>query len=235
MPALTKACLLVRPFAAAGTGNVTTAERLAAIFTSLGHAVTCVSPDDIPKDPDAAAAWVRGVGPAVVILLHATKSRQLLDDPEILRRACHPAPPAPIVLVLGGTDANVDAHAGPEATLAFRRRLGAAAAVVAFDASLITACPSGSVPTGLGRCVVIPQGSSGPGGFPSGGPAAAAQPRRAQDAAATAQRLAAPWLEACGLQPGTYERYALLVAGIRPVSQPPCFLFSVRSCQTPLT
>ena len=66
-------------------------------------------------------------------------------------------PPPPLVLVLGGTDVNVDAGKGSGAADALARRSRAAARVVAFSDSMVSAAPAGTLPAPP-KTVVIPQG-----------------------------------------------------------------------------
>eukprot|EP00811_Abedinium_folium_P019433 NODE_2837_length_2135_cov_181.575199.p1 GENE.NODE_2837_length_2135_cov_181.575199~~NODE_2837_length_2135_cov_181.575199.p1 ORF type:complete len:491 (+),score=177.14 NODE_2837_length_2135_cov_181.575199:63-1535(+) len=131
-------CLLVSP-RTPRTGNRTTADRLAAILARAGRVVVR-DPRELPSAEMALAQLV----PDVVVAIHAMKCGAVLD-------ACAALSGAPrVVLVLGGTDANVDAVSSPEAGAVFRRRCAAADAVVSFTPALAV---------DVGQAVrVIPQG-----------------------------------------------------------------------------
>ena len=144
---------------------------------------------------------------AVVGVLHAFKCGDVLDQlAEIKRRRGEDF--VPTVLVLGGTDVNVDA--GDKADV-LTRRAHAVDKVVSFSASMITAAPAGSLPSD-GRTRVVPQGVN----LPTDEMPVHSTDGDAEDANAPAPPPPPlPLHEACGV-PSTTPVF-LLPAGLRPV------------------
>ena len=144
---------------------------------------------------------------AVVGVLHAFKCGDVLDQlAEIKRRRGEDF--VPTVLVLGGTDVNVDA--GDKADV-LTRRAHAVDKVVSFSASMITAAPAGSLPSD-GRTRVVPQGVN----LPTDEEPVHLTEGDAEDANAPAPPPPPlPLHEACGV-PSTTPVF-LLPAGLRPV------------------
>lgn len=144
---------------------------------------------------------------AVVGVLHAFKCGDVLDQlAEIKRRRGEDF--VPTVLVLGGTDVNVDA--GDKADV-LTRRAHAVDKVVSFSASMITAAPAGSLPSD-GRTRVVPQGVN----LPTDEEPVHSTDGDAEDANAPAPPPPPlPLHEACGV-PSTTPVF-LLPAGLRPV------------------
>ena len=121
---------------------------------------------------------------ALVVVLHAFKCGNVLDQIAAIGKQSGRTGP-PTVLVLGGTDVNVDAGTAPDAAAALTRRAHAVDRVVSFSSSMVEAAPAGSLPGGT-RMLIIPQGVSLP---PS--PEEAAAAAEAEAAAAAAAEAAA--------------------------------------------
>ena len=97
-----------------------------------------------------------------MLALHAFKCGSVLDAlEEVASQATRSGgllpPPPPLILVLGGTDVNVDAARSSEARDALARRARSATRVVAFSSSMVAAAPPGTLPPAP-KTVVIPQG-----------------------------------------------------------------------------
>jgi hypothetical protein len=82
-------------------------------------------------------------------VLHAFKCGTVLDAAAAGNKETK------VVLVLGGTDVNVDAASGDKAAL-LKKRASAVDAIVAFSNSMVAAAPPGTFPPG--KTVVIAQG-----------------------------------------------------------------------------
>uniref|UniRef100_A0A7S0S6S8 Glycosyl transferase family 1 domain-containing protein n=1 Tax=Mantoniella antarctica TaxID=81844 RepID=A0A7S0S6S8_9CHLO len=138
---------------------------------------------------------------ALIVVLHAFKSGAVLDQAADLAHRCTMsqqsgggggggATSVPVVLVLGGTDVNVDAGSAPDKAATLTRRAAAVDCVVAFATSMVEAAPPGSLPE-RSTCI-IPQGVALP---PSPADAAAAADATAATAATAAM---AAMVTACG-------------------------------------
>lgn len=73
---------------------------------------------------------------SLVVALHATKCGALVDALAPSRTADDLLPHIPVVVILAGTDVNVDACKSPGDTANFIRRVCSARAVVAFSPAL---------------------------------------------------------------------------------------------------
>jgi hypothetical protein len=113
------------------TGNAATAERLATILEACGLRVDSHDPQSLvsfararapPDGEGGAAVMVDEAGAAVVIALHGLKSARLIIG-------CQ----APMIVVTGGTDVNVDIATDPDLAEAMVRVLRGATAVVSFS------------------------------------------------------------------------------------------------------
>ena len=199
---------------APATGNAATADRLRRIFESRGLRVVSVDPSALLPDGGAdgeAAAAVDASGAVVCVALHGIKSARLVVG-------CR----APLVVVTGGTDVNVDIAKDSDkaATMARVLRWEGTAAVVSFSQAMIDAMhalldATAAVPAALpaSRCRaaappvhLIPQGVD--------------LPLRPQAGSALATQVQGV-LRAV-LRPGetvgdAKQRVLLLVAGLRPV------------------
>ena len=183
------------------------------IERECGLEMILASPRDLP--PPAASfdevgdleQYLDAADVAVVGVLHAFKCGDVLDQlAEIKRRRGEDF--VPTVLVLGGTDVNVDA--GDKADV-LTRRAHAVDKVVSFSASMITAAPAGSLPSD-GRTRVVPQGVN----LPTDEEPVHLTDGDAEDANAPAPPPPPlPLHEACGV-PSTTPVF-LLPAGLRPV------------------
>ena len=183
------------------------------IERECGLEMILASPRDLP--PPAASfdevgdleQYLDAADVAVVGVLHAFKCGDVLDQlAEIKRRRGEDF--VPTVLVLGGTDVNVDA--GDKADV-LTRRAHAVDKVVSFSASMITAAPAGSLPSD-GRTRVVPQGVN----LPTDEEPVHSTDGDAEDANAPAPPPPPlPLHEACGV-PSTTPVF-LLPAGLRPV------------------
>ena len=199
---------------APATGNAATADRLRRIFEARGLRVVSVDPNTLLPDGGAdgeGAAAVDASGAAVCVALHGIKSARLVVG-------CR----APLVVVTGGTDVNVDIAKDSDkaATMARVLRWEGTAAVVSFSQAMIdamhalleataavpVAIPARQCRTAAPPVHLIPQGVDLPP-RPEAGSAVAAQVQRVIQAV---------------LHPGetvrdARQRVLLLVAGLRPV------------------
>ena len=205
-------------------GNGVTIGRIGSVIEhECGLEMILASPDDLPPtaaNPDEVGdleQYLDAADVAVVGVLHAFKCGDVLDQLADIKRR-RGADFVPTVLVLGGTDVNVDA--GDKADV-LTRRAHAVDKVVSFSASMIAAAPPGSLPSD-GRTAVVPQGVSLPeeakGGVPSveGVPSGGFEEEGfdvADDAPSPPPPL--PLHEACGVP--TSMPVFLLPAGLRPV------------------
>ena len=209
-------------------GNGVTIGRIGSVIEhECGLEMILASPDNLPPtaaNPDEVGdleQYLDAADVAVVCVLHAFKCGDVLDQLADIKRR-RGADFVPTVLVLGGTDVNVDA--GDKADV-LTRRAHAVDKVVSFSTSMIAAAPPGSLPSD-GRTAVVPQGVSLPKevkGVPSveGVPSGVFEEEGfeeegfdvADDALSPPPPL--PLHEACGVP--TSMPVFLLPAGLRPV------------------
>ena len=210
-------------------GNGVTIGRIGSVIEhECGLEMILASPDDLPPtaaNPDEVGdleQYLDAADVAVVGVLHAFKCGDVLDQLADIKRR-RGADFVPTVLVLGGTDVNVDA--GDKADV-LTRRAHAVDKVVSFSASMIAAAPPGSLPSD-GRTAVVPQGVSLPEEAKGGVPSVEEVPSGgfeeegfeeegfdvADDAPSPPPPL--PLHEACGVPTST--PVFLLPAGLRPV------------------
>lgn len=209
-------------------GNGVTIGRIGSVIEhECGLEMILASPDDLPPtaaNPDEVGdleQYLDAADVAVVGVLHAFKCGDVLDQLADIKRR-RGADFVPTVLVLGGTDVNVDA--GDKADV-LTRRAHAVDKVVSFSASMIAAAPPGSLPSD-GRTAVVPQGVSLPEEakgvpsveeVPSGGFEEEGFEEEGFDVAddAPSPPPPLPLHEACGVPTST--PVFLLPAGLRPV------------------
>lgn len=209
-------------------GNGVTIGRIGSVIEhECGMEMILASPDDLPPtaaNPDEVGdleQYLDAADVAVVGVLHAFKCGDVLDQLADIKRR-RGADFIPTVLVLGGTDVNVDA--GDKADV-LTRRAHAVDKVVSFSASMIAAAPPGSLPSD-GRTAVVPQGVSLPEEakgvpsveeVPSGGFEEEGFEEEGFDVAddAPSPPPPLPLHEACGVP--TSMPVFLLPAGLRPV------------------
>ena len=209
-------------------GNGVTIGRIGSVIEhECGMEMILASPDDLPPtaaNPDEVGdleQYLDAADVAVVGVLHAFKCGDVLDQLADIKRR-RGADFIPTVLVLGGTDVNVDA--GDKADV-LTRRAHAVDKVVSFSASMIAAAPPGSLPSD-GRTAVVPQGVSLPEevkevpsveGVPSVGFEEEGFEEEGFDVAddAPSPPPPLPLHEACGVP--TSMPVFLLPAGLRPV------------------
>ena len=209
-------------------GNGVTIGRIGSVIEhECGLEMILASPDDLPPtaaNPDEVGdleQYLDAADVAVVGVLHAFKCGDVLDQLADIKRR-RGADFVPTVLVLGGTDVNVDA--GDKADV-LTRRAHAVDKVVSFSASMIAAAPPGSLPSD-GRTAVVPQGVSLPEEakgvpsveeVPSGGFEEEGFEEEGFDVAddAPSPPPPLPLHEACGVP--TSMPVFLLPAGLRPV------------------
>ena len=126
-------------------------------------------PDFLPppagrdRGPTAAAdleRFLAAADVALLVVLHAFKCGAVLDQAADLACDGNRTSAVPTVLVLGGTDVNVDATSAPDKAETLTRRAAAVDRVVAFATSMLEAAPPGSLPPHKTR--IIPQGVSLP-------------------------------------------------------------------------
>lgn len=154
------------------TGNAVTSGRIARGLAAEGMVVCLRTPEALgclhgAQSPVSAAAGVRAavaaIAPDVIICLHATKCAPLVA--EACTAASRSGTALPYILVLGGTDVNVEARSGGEGAARVRAALRGAMRVVAFSPSLAAAARAvypeeASAGPGAGlRLHIIPQGT----------------------------------------------------------------------------
>ena len=132
-------------------GNGVTIGRIARIVSEeTGLASRLRLPCDLPIDKaDDFEAFLAAADIALLVVLHAFKCGTVLDAAAAGNKETK------VVLVLGGTDVNVDAASGDKAAL-LKKRASAVDAIVAFSNSMVAAAPPGTFPPG--KTVVIAQG-----------------------------------------------------------------------------
>ena len=135
-------------------GNGVTIGRIGSVIEhECGLEMILASPDDLPPtaaNPDEVGdleQYLDAADVAVVGVLHAFKCGDVLDQLADIKRR-RGADFVPTVLVLGGTDVNVDA--GDKADV-LTRRAHAVDKVVSFSASMIAAAPPDPCPPTGGR------------------------------------------------------------------------------------
>ena len=142
-------------------GNAVTMMRIASHLEDNNiHAITR-SIVDLPQSKQDLANVIKAMDVDIVIVLHAFKCGLVID---VIGEYKDLLPP--IVLVLGGTDVNVDSKKSAAAANAFRERVTIATKVVAFSLSMIEAAPQGSLQfvesDATSKTKLIPQGVSLP-------------------------------------------------------------------------
>ena len=136
-------------------GNGVTIGRIAAIIREESGLETIArTPDAIPNVAEDMNRYLAAADVAALFALHAFKCGDVLDRAAELRAA--PGGGVTTVLVLGGTDVNVDVGAGEDKVATLARRAAAADRVVAFSESMIRAAKPGTLPPE--KTVVVPQG-----------------------------------------------------------------------------
>ena len=136
-------------------GNGVTIGRIAAIVREeTGLETIARTPEAIPNVAEDTNRYLAAADVAAIVALHAFKCGDVLDRAAELRAG--PGGGVPTVLVLGGTDVNVDVDAGEDKVATLARRAAAADCVVAFSESMIRAAKPGTLPPD--RTIVVPQG-----------------------------------------------------------------------------
>eukprot|EP01048_Picozoa_sp_COSAG05_P019766 COSAG05_NODE_3186_length_2259_cov_8.301389_2_plen_362_part_00 len=200
------------------TGNAATAERFAAILSSYGLRVQSRDPASMssfakarcpPLGEGGAAVVADEAGASLIVALHGIKSALMMVGSS-----------APMIVVTGGTDVNVDVATDTEKAQAMARVLRApnTVAVVSFSQDMAdamhrlldrTAAPDGSddgvVPP---PCHIIPQGVS----LPPAERGVSASIQSEVERALAPALLPGESLDVVGPQ-----KLLLLVAGLRPV------------------
>ena len=124
-----------------------------------GLCATLRAPFDLPRGVSDFDAFLNAGDFALCVVLHAFKCGDALDAlAEVRSRSTLGSTltsDVKVVLVLGGTDVNVDAREAPERAATLARRAAAADVVVAFSPSMVAAAPSGALPP---TTVIVPQG-----------------------------------------------------------------------------
>lgn len=161
---LRKRALLVVPqnrHAAAKCGNIVTMERIAAHLQANGMDAFMRSIGELPRSSQDMANIIIAMNVDLIIVLHAFKCGAVID---VVGQYKDLLPP--LVLILGGTDVNVDAKFSTEAESIFRKRVDIATKVVSFSLSMIDAAPKGSLQFVekdiTAKCQLVPQGVSTP-------------------------------------------------------------------------
>ena len=196
-------------------GNGVTIGRIAAIVREeTGLETIARTPDAIPNVAEDMNRYLAAADVAALVALHAFKCGDVLDRAAELRAA--PGGGVPTVLVLGGTDVNVDVGAGEDKVATLGRRAAAADCVVAFSESMIRAAKPGTLPPE--KTIVVPQGVVLPDEdeVEEEEEEEEEEEDESTERAAATVRVPAPTLrEALGARPET--PVFLLPAGLRPV------------------
>ena len=141
-------------------GNGVTIGRVASVLAEeTGLCATLRAPFDLPRGVSDFDAFLNAGDFALCVVLHAFKCGDALDAlAEVRSRSTLGSTltsDVKVVLVLGGTDVNVDAREAPERAATLARRAAAADVVVAFSPSIAAAAPSGALPP---TTAIVPQG-----------------------------------------------------------------------------
>jgi hypothetical protein len=141
-------------------GNGVTIGRVASVLAEeTGLCATLRAPADLPRGVSDFDAFLNAGDFALCVVLHAFKCGDALDAlAEVRSRSTLGSTltsDVKVVLVLGGTDVNVDAREAPERAATLARRAAAADVVVAFSPSMVAAAPSGALPP---TTAIVPQG-----------------------------------------------------------------------------
>ena len=176
---------------------------------------TLRAPADLPRDARGFEAFLAAGDFALAVVLHAFKCGDALDA--LARARANETSDVRTVLVLGGTDVNVDARENPARAATLARRARAADAVVAFSPSMVAAAPRGALPPAT--TTTVPQGVRLPSREPRDA-LRAETPSRGSSRATTKSDAAVAEKrrtlhDALGARPTT--PVFLLPAGLRPV------------------
>ena len=135
-------------------GNGVTIGRVASVLAEeTGLCATLRAPADLPCGARDFEAFLAAGDFALCVVLHAFKCGDALDALAEVRGSGHRD--VKVVLVLGGTDVNVDAREAPERAATLARRAASADVVVAFSPSMVAAAPEGALPP---TTAIVPQG-----------------------------------------------------------------------------
>ena len=136
-------------------GNGVTIGRIASVLAEeTGMCATLRAPADLPRGARDFEAFLAAGDFALAVALHAFKCGDALDALAELRAKTKSG--VKTVLVLGGTDVNVDARENPPRAATLARRARAANVVVAFSPSMVAAAPRGALPPAT--TTTVPQG-----------------------------------------------------------------------------
>ena len=142
-------------------GNIVTMERIASHLRNNGFSPVIRSILDLPQSKEDMANVLHAMDLDLIIVLHAFKCGLVIDTV-----GEHQDMLPPLVLVLGGTDVNVDCKTSSAAEQIFRARVDIARHVVSFSLSMIEAAPKGSLAfvesDADSKTKLIPQGVSAP-------------------------------------------------------------------------
>ena len=158
---LRKRALLVVPQmhrSGAKCGNVVTMERISEHFKANGIDAFTRSIQELPRSSQDMANILKAMHVDFIIVLHAFKCGAVIDAVGEFKSLKLP----PVVLILGGTDVNVDAKSSDMSDRLFRERVDIATKVVSFSLSMIAAAPKDSLKFEESdinaKCQLIPQG-----------------------------------------------------------------------------
>lgn len=133
-------------------GNGVTIGRISKVVSEeTGCSSVLRSPNDLPisGSKQEFENFLEAADVSIIVALHAFKCGDVLDA------ACG-IDTVKTVLVLGGTDVNVDALSCADNLLTLKRRANAVDAIVAFSDSMVTAAPDGTLASD--KVTVIAQG-----------------------------------------------------------------------------
>lgn len=138
-------------------GNVVTMERISS-HLEKNHIMSITrSIFDLPQSKEDLANIIHAMNVDLIIVLHAFKCGAVIDTVQAYKDML-----PPIILVLGGTDVNVDSRKSALAEEQFRRRVDVATKVVSFSLSMIEAAPKGALKfiesDSTSKTKLIPQG-----------------------------------------------------------------------------
>jgi len=192
--------------ATADGGNGVTIGRIASVIAEeTGTLATLRSPGEIPKTAFDLRTFLESADISLVVVLHAFKCGDVLDA-LATSTFSESGRKVPTVLVLGGTDVNVDVSESAARAATLARRARAVNAVVAFSETMVAAASDVfRAPEIKGKITVVPQGVRLP-----------ETPSKFQSNGCDANRSGAPTLHSVL---GVPERTPvfLLPAGLRPV------------------
>ena len=198
-------------------GNTVTMHRIATHLYDNGIDAVTRSILELPQSKEDIANVIKAMDVDLIVVLHAFKCGIIIDVVGMYGDLL-----PPVVLVLGGTDVNIDSKKSVFAEKAFRDRVAIARKVVAFSLSMIEAAPEGSLEfvesSASSKTKLIPQGVSVPNSVNAVG---VPSPKRKRDNSPAISELLQ--LHAVSGLNSSETPIMFLPAGLRPVKDV-CFI-----------